>query len=57
MNGKQARLSPETMDALREVGKPFESVDDCLQRVLGCSCVKKEMKNQNEGDEVEDDES
>jgi len=43
-NGKQVRLSTNTMKQLKEIGEPFESVDDCLQRLVNCSCVKTEMK-------------
>ena len=37
-------LSDDTINQLEKVGKPFESVDDCLKRVLSCDCVQKEMK-------------
>ena len=52
-NGKQVRLSPDTMKQLQTMGKPFESVDDCLQRLISCDCVKSEMKKQIEVDEDE----
>lgn len=42
MNGKQIRLSGETLEKLKTIGKPFESVDDCLQRILEQSCIKNE---------------
>ena len=51
MNGKQVRISGETLEKLKTVGQPFESVDECLKRVLGCSCVSDEMKQQPESQE------
>ena len=50
MVGKQIRLSQDTMSELKKIGEPFETVDDCLKRVLGCSCVKKEMREQAESE-------
>ena len=54
MNGKQARLSPEVMKKLKDVGQPFETVDDCLKRVLGCSCIKEEMTEKQDNEDKED---
>ena len=54
---KQVRISGETLEKLKTVGQPFESIDDCLKRVLGCSCVTTEMKQGSELDEESDKES
>ena len=56
-NGKQIRLSPDTMKELKKMGKPFESVDDCLQRLISCDCVQGEMKKQLEKDDDEEDDN
>lgn len=46
--GKQIRLDKDAMKKLEEVGRPFESVNDCVKRVLSCSCVKEEMNKLNQ---------
>jgi len=39
------------------MGEPFESVDDCLRRILSCDCIQREIKKQQENDdEALDDE-
>jgi len=32
--GKTVRIDPETMEELEKRGKPFESVNDCVKRIL-----------------------
>ena len=44
--GNRITLSDDTKNGLAKLAKPFESVDDCLQRVLTCKCVQKEMEKQ-----------
>ena len=41
-------LSDETLNQLTKIGKPFESVDDCLQRILDKDCVNKETQESTE---------
>lgn len=38
MVSKQYRISNETLEKLKEQGKPFESVDECLARILKKPC-------------------
>jgi len=48
MKGKRVTLSEETKNGLAEVAQPFETPDECINRMLSCACVKKELKKQNE---------
>ena len=56
---KRVTVSDDTIQKMEPLAKPFESVDDCLQRILECSCIKKEMKKgkQEKDDEVVEEES
>jgi len=42
------------MDKLEKVGKPFETPNDCINRVLDGNCVS-ESKTNNEKTEEEDE--
>jgi len=47
-NTNRITLSKGTVNKLKKMGEPFESVDDCLKRILSFDCIQKEMKKQNE---------
>ena len=49
-------ISNDTINKLEKMGKPFESIDSCLNRILSCSCVEKEMKKQHDDVESEKEE-
>lgn len=53
-NSKTVRLTQDTMDRLEKVGKPFETPNDCINRVLDGNCVS-ESKTNNEKTEEEDE--
>jgi len=55
-NTNRVTLSKGTVNKLKKMGEPFESVDDCLKRILSCDCIKREMKKQQENDDVEEEE-
>jgi len=52
-NKNRVTLSDNTIKQLKEVGEPFESVDDCLKRILGCDCIKNEMEKQTSKEQEE----
>jgi hypothetical protein len=41
---KRVTVSDDTMQKIEPLAKPFEKFDDCLKRVLECSCITKETK-------------
>ena len=50
-NTNRVTLSKGTINKLKKMGEPFESVDDCLKRILSCDCIQREMKKQQENDD------
>ena len=48
VKSERINISPETKNGLSQFAKPFESVDDCLKRIIQCDCLKDEMKKQVE---------
>ena len=52
--GNRITLSNETKNELAELAKPFETPDECINRLLSCNCVKEEMKEENEKSLEED---
>jgi hypothetical protein len=53
MKGDRITISQETKNGLAKFAKPFESEDDCLKRILSCSCVQDEMKKSKDMQESE----
>ena len=51
---KTVRLTEDTMERLKDIGKPFETPNDCINRVLDGNCVS-ELKTNNEKTEEEDE--
>ena len=41
--GKRVTISENTVKGLAKIAKPFESPEDCIQRILSCKCVRNEM--------------
>ena len=50
-NTNRVTLSKGTVNKLKKMGEPFESVDDCLRRILSCDCIQREIKKQQENDD------
>ena len=52
---KNVRLDNDVINSLAKTRLGFESPNDCLRRLLSCSCVQEEMKkpkkNQEESEE------
>ena len=55
VKGKRVTISPDTKDSLAKMAKPFETIDECLQRLISCECVKNKMESP-ENDDVADSE-
>ena len=55
-NGKRITLPKETLNGLAKFAKPFESPEDCINRMIKCDCVQNEMKKQNDDVEPEEPE-
>lgn len=53
-NSKTVRLTQGTMDKLEKVGKPFETPNECINRILDCTCDS-ELKTNNKETEEEDE--
>lgn len=53
-NGKRITLSDETINKLAPIAEPFETIDECMSRVLGCKCVQKEMKKEKQNMESDE---
>lgn len=54
VEGKLVRIAPNTMEKLGKVAKPFESPNDCIDRLLsGSPCEKTQSENQDESQEDE----
>lgn len=56
MKGDRITISQETKDGLAKFAKPFESVDDCLKRLITCDCVQNEMKQSETNQEEKETE-
>ena len=57
MKGDRITISQETKNGLAKFAKPFESADDCLKRILSCSCVQDEIKKSQDMQEVKEKDS
>lgn len=55
MTKNRVSLSEDTLNQLSKVGKPFETVDDCLQRILDAECTK--IPSEQQDDVVEEEDS
>lgn len=44
MKGDRITISPETKDGLAKFAKPFESIDDCLKRLITRDCIQNAIK-------------
>ena len=50
---KRVTLSTGTIDKLKPISKPFESLEECIERLANCDCIQNEMETQN--DDVDDE--
>jgi len=54
--GKLVRVSPDTLEKLGKLARPFESPNDCINRLLSSrSCVPREPKTGEEQQPTETD--
>lgn len=53
VKGERITISADTKDNLAKIAKPFEKFDDCIKRVLECSCIEKEIKSEQKPTESE----
>ncbi len=51
VKGERVTISTDTKASLAKMAKPFESVDECLKRLISLECVKNEIESA-EGDDV-----
>ena len=52
--GKLVRIAPSTMEKLGKLAKPFESPNECIERLLSESpCEKHHSEDQDESEESE----
>lgn len=52
-NGKRITLPKETIKGLAKFAKPFESPEDCINRMIKCDCVQNEMEKQKKNPKTE----
>ena len=45
VKGERVTISQDTKNSLSKIAKPFESVDDCLQRLISFECVKNKIES------------
>ena len=48
VKGERVTISPDTKASLSKMAKPFETVDECLQRLISCECIKNEIESPEE---------
>lgn len=52
---RNVKLTEDTLNGLEEMGKPFESVNQCIQRLLAKNCVSVSKTNNKETEEEGDE--
>ena len=50
-SGKLVRISEDTMEKLKDHGKPFETPNECINRLLGSRCNQNKKDVGNDGEE------
>ena len=54
VKGERVTISQDTKKSLAKMAKPFEKFDDCIKRVLDCTCHKETKKSEQNDDDVEE---
>ena len=47
MSSKPVRIRTETIELLKKYAKPFETPNDCINRILSSELIPKEIKNEH----------